>query len=256
MQPTGEHAAGNHILLRDVMLRFRMSYDKSVSIAGHARDIWRWIARGVAPHYFVALQDISLEVRRGEILGIIGPNGCGKSTLLRTIAGIYHPDAGVVDVAGKVSVLLTLGTGFDINLSGRSNIMLNGLFQGMSKSEIAAKMEMIVDFADIGEHIDHPMKYYSSGMMSRLSFAMTLAMEPDILLIDETLSVGDLAFSRKSKSAMAGMRERASIQLIVSHDLDFLAKTCTRVIAMQAGRIIDDGPPAHVIDGYRKRVLA
>lgn len=244
------------VSLRDVTVRFRMSYDRSLTIPGHLRDLFRRFASGHRPRYFTALDGVTFDLHAGEVVGVIGPNGSGKSTLLRTISGVYAPDAGQVEVTRRVSALLTLGTGFDLNLDGRDNIRLNGLFHGRSLAEIEARMPEIIEFAEVGEFIEQPMKYYSSGMISRLSFAMTLFNEPDVLLIDETLSVGDLAFQQKSKSAMREMLRRSRLQVVVSHDLDFIQTACTRAIALEGGRVVDDGSPGAVVAAYRQRVAS
>lgn len=240
------------INLVDVSVSFRMSYNRTESIAGAVSEGWRRLAKGWKPKLFSALKSVSLSVRDGEVIGVIGPNGSGKSTLLRTISGIYHPDSGIVQTQGRVSALLSLGTGFDTRLNGYDNIRLLGLIQGLSLQEIEDVMPTIVEFADIGDHIEKPMKYYSTGMISRLGFSMILAMEPDILLIDETLSVGDLAFQEKSKEAMRRMMKRARCQVIVSHSLDFVERTCSRVIWINAGRIVADGEPSFVIKAYQE----
>ncbi len=240
------------ISLDRVTLRFRMSYDRTESIVGALGEAARRMLRRWRPRYFEALRDVSLAVGEGEIVGVIGVNGSGKSTLLRTISGIYHPDAGSVRVSGRVSALLSLGTGFDVRLSGVENARILGLMHGLSLAEIEAMVPGILQFAGIGEFAEVPMKYYSTGMMSRLSFSMIVAMEPDILLIDETLSVGDLQFQEKSKTAMNDLMRRASCQMLVSHDLGLIERACTRVIWMQAGAIIFDGEPAAAVDRYRE----
>lgn len=199
---------------------------------------------------FHALSNISLCIREGEVVGVIGRNGCGKTTLLRTIAGIYQPDTGRVKVEGRVSALLSLGTAFNTSLSGRENIILGGLTLGLRLREIESKSQEIIAFAELGEFIDVPMRYYSSGMMSRLSFALVIAIEPDILLIDETLSVGDISFQNRSRSAMHSLLEQASLQMIVSHDLNTIRKVCTRVIWIESGCIAMDGTPTEVVDQY------
>jgi len=201
---------------------------------------------------FHALSNISLRIREGEVVGVIGRNGCGKTTLLRTIAGIYQPDAGQISVKGRVSALLSLGTAFNTSLSGRENIILGGLTLGLRLREIERKSREIIAFAELGDFIDVPMRYYSSGMMSRLSFALVIAIEPDILLIDETLSVGDISFQNRSRSAMHDLLGQASLQMIVSHDLDTIRKVCTRVLWIETGCVAMDGAPAEVVGKYEE----
>jgi len=246
--------AEERVRLTDLSIRFRLSYDKSHSLGDWIRETGLRLARGRRPRTFTALRNVNLTLRDGDVLGVIGPNGCGKSTLLRTISGIYRPDEGEVRTQGQVSTLLSLGTGFDNRLDGLSNIRLNGLLMGMSHEEIDAATPDIVAFAEIGEHIDVPMKYYSSGMISRLSFAIVLAMQPDILLIDEIFSVGDLEFKKKSEKAMHDLLTRASCQVIVTHSLRLVREHCTRAIYMRSGRILMDGEPEEVVARYEADV--
>jgi len=240
------------VRIQDLSIRFRLSYDKTWNFTDKVAQVSKKLITGVKPRYFVALEDINLEVRQGEIVGIIGPNGSGKSTLLRAISGIYHPDQGTVDKNGRISTLLSLGTGFDNNLTGLDNIRLNGLIIGMHLEEIEQQISQIVNFADIGDHINQPMKYYSSGMISRLSFAIVLAMKPDILLIDEIFSVGDLAFQAKSEKAMHELLEKASCQLIVTHSLSMVERHCNRALYIRGGRIVLDDEPDKVVARYKR----
>jgi ABC-type polysaccharide/polyol phosphate transport system ATPase subunit len=247
--------ANVRIFVKGLSIRFRMSYDKPCSVRDKVREMGRRLFLGYRVAFFEALTDIDLTVCDGDIVGIIGPNGSGKSTLLRAIGGIYYPDGGTVDCRGSISTLLSLGTGFDENLSGLDNIRLNGLVLGMTRQEIECKIGMIVDFADVGDQIFAPMKYYSSGMISRISFAIILAMNPDILLVDEVFSVGDLAFQKKSERAMHELLSRASCQLIVTHNLSFVEEHCNRAVYISAGRIVADGSPSDVVECYRGSVV-
>lgn len=237
------------IVVEDLSVVFRMSYDKTDTFAGFVGQKLRYF-KGRRPQYFSALSEINLRIEEGEIVGVVGSNGSGKSTLLRTISGIYRPDCGTVRTNGTVSALLSLGTGFDVRLSGLDNIRLLGLIHGLTLAQIETLIPRIAEFADIGEFIGRPMKYYSSGMIARLSFSMILAIEPEILLIDETLSVGDLAFQEKSKAAMRELMNKARCQMIVSHDLDLLGRIATRVIWIEQGRLMMDGPSADIIAQY------
>ena len=242
------------VRLENVSVRFRMSYDKTYSMRATLGELKRRMFDHWRPTEFVALDGVSVEIGEGEVLGVIGPNGSGKTTLLRTIMGIYQPDEGRVQVQGRVSAVLALGTGFDLSLSGIDNVRLNGMMLGHSLEEINRKLPAILEFADIGDFVNTPMKYYSTGMVSRLSFATVVAMEPDILLVDEMLSVGDLAFAEKSARAMRSMLEQASCQVIVSHDLDTIERICTRSIWMLGGRIEADGSPREVRQEYERYV--
>jgi len=241
----------SRIQLDSVCLRFRSSFHQSISTKQWIREIILRLARGWKPKMFNALTGINLTVVEGEVVGVIGRNGCGKTTLLRTIAGIYQPDEGQVSVLGRVSALLALGTAFNTSLSGRENIVLGGLTLGLTKADINRKLPEIIAFAGLGEFIDAPMRYYSSGMMSRLGFALVISIEPDILLIDETLSVGDISFQSRSRTAMHQLLEQASLQMIVSHDMATIRKVCTRVIWLQSGKIVMDGAPAQVVEKYQ-----
>ncbi len=242
--------SAERVRINDLSIRFRLNYDRSHSLGDWIRESALRVVRARRPRMFTALEGIDLVIRDGDVLGVIGPNGCGKSTLLRTISGIYRPDQGEVHTEGQVSTLLSLGTGFDNRLHGLDNIRLNGLLMGMSHAEIDAAIPDIVAFAEIGDHIDVPMKYYSSGMISRLSFAIVLAMQPDILLIDEIFSVGDLEFKKKSERAMHDLLTRASCQVLVTHSLSLVREHCTRAIYMRSGRIVLDGEPAEVVARY------
>ena len=242
------------IAVRDLELRFLLSYDRASSLRSHLGQLARRVSGSWKPRYFTALRGISFEVREGETVGLIGRNGAGKSTLLRTMAGIYHPDSGSVSVHGRVSAVLQLGVGFNNALSGRDNILLAGMMLGHTRSDMLERMEEIIDFAELGEFIDQPVRFYSSGMISRLSFAIATATEPDVLLLDETLSVGDLAFAAKARDAMDRMRRRASCQMIVSHDLEAIRRLCDRALVLEAGELVFDGDVSEAIATYTKRV--
>ncbi len=238
------------IEIRNLHIRFRLSYDKTWTMHEKIAQMARRIVGRHQPRYFTALRGIDLHVGEGEIVGLIGPNGCGKTTLLRSICGIFAPDEGTVERFGRISTLLSLGTGFDNRLNAIDNIRLNGLILGMTMAEIEERIPSIIEFADIGQHVHQPMKYYSSGMISRVSFAIVLSMQPDILLIDEVFSVGDLAFQRKSARAMHELLSRASCQIIVTHNMSFVREHCTRAIYIRAGQIVADGPPNEVVNRY------
>jgi len=242
--------SSNKVQVDNVVIKFRLSYDKTSTIKDKLKEIGKRIIYKRSPRYFEALKGVSLNIYDGDIVGVMGPNGSGKSTLLRTIGGIYHPDSGKVETYGKVSTLLSLGTGFDNRLNGIDNIKMNGLILGIKMEELERKIPMIIEFADIGEHINIPMKYYSSGMISRVSFSIVLAMQPDILLIDEVFSVGDLQFQRKSASALHELLSKAACQIIVTHNLDFIKKHCNRALYLRAGKIIADGKPEKVVEKY------
>jgi lipopolysaccharide transport system ATP-binding protein len=185
---------------------------------------------------FWALQDISFELRKGETLGIIGSNGSGKSTMLKMLNGIYMPDSGKITIDGRVGALIEVGAGFHPMLSGRENIYINGAILGMSKREIDEKLDDIITFADIGDFIDSPVKYYSSGMYVRLGFSIAININPEILLIDEILSVGDLSFQNKSLRKLAELRDKAHAVIFVGHNLRHVENLCDRVIVLNKGK--------------------
>ncbi|MEW6068852.1 MAG: ABC transporter ATP-binding protein [Nitrospirota bacterium] len=190
---------------------------------------------------FWALSDVSFELKKGEVLGIIGLNGSGKSTLLRLLSGIFPPDKGKITVRGRVGSLIAVGAGFHPHMTGRENIFLNGTILGMTKQEITKKFDSIVEFAEIGEFLHAPVSTYSSGMRVRLGFAIAVHCEPDILLIDEVLSVGDLSFRNKSLRYMANLREKARGIIFISHNLEQVRVLCDRVIILDKGKIIYNG---------------
>jgi ABC-type polysaccharide/polyol phosphate transport system ATPase subunit len=199
-----------------------------------------------------ALRGVSLEVPHGSVVGIVGVNGAGKSTLMRTIAGILPPTAGRVEVFGRVSTLLALGVGFNAALSGRENVVLGGLAAGLTREQLAAKYDEIAEFAELGDFMDMPMRTYSSGMYGRLAFSVAVNMEPDILLIDEALSVGDARFKQKSFNKMRELCAEARTILIVSHALRSIGELCDEVIWLQKGRIEMRDEPQAVIDAYTR----
>ena len=199
-----------------------------------------------------AVRDVSFEIPQGTVLGIVGVNGAGKSTLMRTVAGILPPTAGRVEVHGRVSTLLSLGIGFNGWLSGRENVILGGLAAGLTRDQVADKYDEITEFAELGDAMDLPMRTYSSGMYGRLAFSVAVSMEPDILLIDEALSVGDARFRRKSFQRMRELCSQASTILLVSHALNSVRKLCNEVIWMHEGEIAMRDDPGAVIDAYTK----
>lgn len=202
---------------------------------------------------YTALNGISLEIVKGEIIGIIGTNGCGKSTLLRVISGIYPPDKGDCKVKGKISLLAGLGTGFSAHQTGRENAILYGSILGYSEEKIAGKLPEIVDFSELGEFIDEPIRTYSAGMKARLGLAVASAIQPEILLIDEVLGVGDPTFKKKSTDRIMEMVEEAGTVVIVSHSFGMLSKLCDRIVLIDKGEIVDIGPPTSVINTYHER---
>jgi lipopolysaccharide transport system ATP-binding protein len=203
---------------------------------------------------FWAVNDVSFEVERGEALGIIGPNGSGKTTLLKMLNGLFWPDKGKITVRGRVGALIEVGAGFHPMLTGRENIYVNAAILGMSKAETQAKFDSIVEFADVGDFIDTPVKHYSSGMFVRLGFSVAVHCEPDLLLVDEILSVGDLAFTLKCHRKIHELQRRGTTIVLVSHSLGLIRNTCSKVIWLMNGKIEANGEVQHVCDLYEKYV--
>ena len=199
---------------------------------------------------FWALQDVSFEVRHGEVVGIIGRNGAGKSTLLKILSRITEPTEGYADIHGRVGSLLEVGTGFHPELTGRENIYLNGSILGMRKGEIDCKFDEIVAFAEVERFIDTPVKHYSSGMYLRLAFAVAAYLEPEILLVDEVLAVGDARFQKKCLNKMQDVGQHGRTVLFVSHNMPAITRLCERVILLDEGRVLQDGPSYQVVRTY------
>lgn len=201
---------------------------------------------------FWAMRDVSFEVKPGESVGLIGHNGSGKSTLLKIAAGILTATEGAVHVEGRISPMIELAAGFDPDLSGRDNVFLNGVLMGHTRREMEAKFDHIVDFAELREFIDVPVKNYSSGMYARLGFAIAADVEPEILMIDEVLAVGDERFQQKCQERIRAIKEAGCTIFFVSHSLNTVAELCERVLVMDHGKLVFDGPPQPAIDRYRE----
>jgi lipopolysaccharide transport system ATP-binding protein len=212
----------------------------------------RWGSRTTAsaPKQLWALKDVSLEIKRGEVLGIIGRNGSGKSTLLKVLSRITEPTAGFAEVRGRVGLLLEVGTGFHNELTGRENVYLSGAILGMKRGEIRQKFDQIVDFAEVTDFVDTPLKHYSTGMYLRLAFAVAAHLEPAILMVDEVLAVGDLAFQAKCLGKMQEVGNTGRTVIFVSHDLTAIARLAPRTILLQSGRVAHDGATADAIRRY------
>ncbi|MBR3494857.1 MAG: ABC transporter ATP-binding protein [Clostridia bacterium] len=199
---------------------------------------------------FQALRDVTFSVQQGEILGILGRNGAGKSTLLKVISGIYRPTSGSVVTRGRIAPMLELGSGFDYELSGRDNIFLNGAILGFDEKFLHDRYDEIVEFSELGEFIDQPIKTYSSGMVMRLAFAVATLVSPEILIVDEILSVGDAAFQKKSYARMMEMMSSGTTVLMVSHNIDQIRSMCQRAIWLDHGSLRMSGEVAPVCDAY------
>jgi ABC-type polysaccharide/polyol phosphate transport system ATPase subunit len=242
--------------LRDVSLRFLSYADKQYSLKRAALDLLLKREGPTKSNDFWALKNVNLTVNKGERIGVLGTNGAGKSTLLRLLARIYPPTHGTVSVKGNVAPLIEMGAGFNPELSGRDNIFLNGAMLGFKRKEMEAKIEGIHEFTGLREFADTPLKYYSSGMYMRMAFGVATEVDPDILLIDESLGVGDRAFQEKAKERIRSLLDRSHVVIIVSHDLKSLRELCTRGVWLQSGQVIMDGPIDVVVEEYIADVAA
>ncbi|HEV3485991.1 MAG TPA: ABC transporter ATP-binding protein [Vicinamibacterales bacterium] len=230
-----------------VSKRYRVRRPAPVDASAFAR-----LLRGRAVQDFWAVRDVSFEVPHGQTLGVIGHNGAGKSTLLKLMSRITAPTAGEIILNGRVAALIEVGSGFHPELTGRENVFLNGAILGMRRREIAEKFDRIVEFAGVAPFIDVPVKWYSSGMYVRLGFAIAAHLEPDILLVDEVLAVGDAAFQLQCYDRLAELRHAGTTMLFISHDLLSIEKLCDRVVLMEQGRIVAEGAPHDVVLDYQR----
>jgi ABC-2 type transport system ATP-binding protein len=236
--------------VHDLGVRYNLRLTRQTTVRTSFRDL---LKRKDGPNHFWALRDVSFRVVHGESLAVIGPNGAGKSTLLQVLAGIIQPNEGSVEVIGDVSSLLTLGAGFDQDLSGRDNIRLAGAFLGVDHREMERRLPGIVDFADIGDFIDAPIKTYSSGMRARLGFSIATAVDPDVLIIDEVLATGDEVFRAKSKRRIIELTKAAKAIVLVTHDMAWVTEFCNRALLIDQGHVIMEGPPADVVALHQER---
>jgi lipopolysaccharide transport system ATP-binding protein len=245
------------IVLRNVSKEFRKTTirrEYTTFKSELVRILKRRDNRGATVAVTSALHDVSLTVPRGRTVGLVGRNGSGKSTLLKLVTGIYNPTSGSVQVNGRISALLELGAGFHPDFSGRENITINGIILGMSRREIRNRMEEIIAFSELGDFIDEPVRTYSSGMFARLAFSVATHVDPDLLIIDEILSVGDEHFSRKSTAKMEEFRRAGKTILLVTHDLGSLESHCDEAAWLDGGVLKAYGDPAFVVSEYRKAV--
>ena len=236
------------IWLRDADLEFHVGAEQHNSLKGAFAQIIR--RQRMSTRTIKALQSITLTIKSGERVGLIGPNGAGKSTLLKVMAGIYPPQRGVVRIEGHVCPLLEFATGFEMEANGWENIRTRALLLGMSVAEIERKSENIAQFSGLGDFLDIPVRCYSSGMLLRLAFATSTAVDPQILLLDEVMAAGDAAFIENARKRMDHLMERASIVVFATHSLNVLPKFCDRTILLDHGRIVADGPTQEVIQQY------
>ncbi|MBQ6478092.1 MAG: ABC transporter ATP-binding protein [Erysipelotrichaceae bacterium] len=238
------------IEVKDVTMKFKMSDEPINSL----KEIFTTALSGKLKYNeFLALDHVSFSLEKGKTLGLIGRNGAGKSTTLKLISGILKPTEGTIVTRGNIVPMLELGAGFDLELTGKENIYLNGAILGYSKEYLESKYEEIVDFAEIREFIDMPIRNYSSGMMARLAFSIASVVNPEILIVDEILSVGDAAFQEKSLNRMKELMSGGATVLFVSHNLEKIEEMCDVVIWLERGKVVMNGPAKEVCKAYREK---
>lgn len=236
--------------VKNVTIKFNMSKEKIDSI----KEYFVKLVKGKLLYSeFFALTDVSFEVKKGEVFGIVGLNGSGKSTLLKVISGILKPSSGDIQVCGNISPLIELGTGFDFDLTARENIYLNGYVLGYTKKYIDEKFDSIVEFSELEEFLDVPIKNFSSGMIARLGFAIATIVRPDILIVDEILSVGDYKFQEKCEKRMKDMMKDGTTVIIVSHTLEQIQNLCDRVLWLEKGKVKMAGDTKTVCEAYKNQ---
>ena len=243
--------AGPAIEVRDLGIRYNLRLTRRNTLKQSLVGMLRH--EGVETEFW-AIRNITFDVRHGDNLAVVGPNGAGKTTLLLALAGILSPTEGEVRLYGKTSTLLTIGAGFDGDLTGRDNIALSGAFLGIPHQVMAKLMPEIIEFADIGPFIDAPLRTYSTGMRARLGFSIATSITPDILLLDEVLGTGDQNFKAKSQARIRELVTTAKAVIVVTHDLGYVTENCNRAILVEKGSIIHDGDPAETVHIYTRRV--
>ena len=237
-----------------VSMRFNLGIEKDSSLKQFFVDTFSGKKKKKSEEFW-ALKDVSFHIDKGEVVGLIGSNGAGKSTLLKVVSGVMKPTEGSVTVNGVISPMIELGAGFDANLTARENIYLNGSILGYSKQFINEKFDEIVEFSELKEFLDVPVKNFSSGMTAKLAFSIATIVNPEILIVDEILSVGDIKFQEKSKNKMMEMIKGGTTVLYVSHTLDSIKEICTKVVWLSHGEIVKIGKPKEVCDEYYKEQI-
>lgn len=242
------------IKVENVSMKFNLGVEKNYSIKEAFISIFDK-KRRIKTSEFLALDDISFEVKKGEVIGLIGSNGAGKSTLLKIVSGVMKPTKGKVTINGAISPMIELGAGFDLELTARENIYLNGAILGYSKQFIDEKFDEIVEFSELKDFLDAPVKNFSSGMIAKLAFSIATVVEPEILIVDEILSVGDIKFQEKSKNKMMEMITGGTTVLYVSHSLESIKELCDKVIWIEHGKLIKIGKAKEVCNEYYKKQM-
>ena len=244
------------IELKNVTMKFNLGIEKNFSIKQAFVNFFNPKYKKQKKEYFCALDDISFNVKKGEVVGLIGSNGAGKSTLLKIVSGVMKPTKGKVQVNGAISPMIELGAGFDMELTARENIYLNGAILGYSKSFIDDKFEDIVEFSELRDFLDVPIKNFSSGMTAKLAFSIATVVDPEVLIVDEILSVGDIKFQEKSKKKMLDMIKGGTTVLYVSHTLQSIKDLCDKVVWIEHGKMVKMGPAEEICDEYYKSQMS
>lgn len=242
------------IILKNVSMKFNLGVEKDNSLKMIFINLFT-PKKKKKKDYFWALKDIDFRINKGDVVGIIGANGAGKSTLLKVVSGVYKPTTGTVEVNGKISPMIELGAGFDGELTARENIYLNGAILGYSKEFLEQKFDEIVEFSELKDFLDVPVKNFSSGMVAKLAFSVSTIVDPEVLIVDEILSVGDIKFQEKSKNKMMSMIEGGTTVLYVSHSIDSIKELCSKVIWLDHGKIIKMGNAKEICDEYYKKLM-
>ena len=237
------------IRVENLSIKFRIYHDRSPSLKDYFANLFKRKSQ-TAYSDFWAVKNVSLEIRAGDRVGIVGHNGAGKSTLLKALCRVYESSDGLISVDGRIAPLLEIGAGFHPEFTGRENIYLNGSILGYTKQQIRVIEQEVIAFAELEEFIDTPVKYYSTGMYMRLAFSLATAIHPDILVLDEVFAGGDAAFMAKAKARMHDLIDKADIMIMVSHDHQLLTSLCNRVIWMDHGKLVADGPPEDIVERY------
>ena len=242
------------IILKNVSMKFNLGVEKDNSLKMIFINLFT-PKKKKKKDYFWALKDIDFRINKGDVVGIIGANGAGKSTLLKVVSGVYKPTTGTVEVNGKISPMIELGAGFDPELTARENIYLNGAILGYSKGFLEQKFDDIVEFSELKDFLDVPVKNFSSGMVAKLAFSISTIVDPEVLIVDEILSVGDIKFQEKSKNKMMSMIEGGTTVLYVSHSIDSIKELCSKVIWLDHGKIVKMGDTKEICNEYYKKLM-
>lgn len=242
------------IKVDNVSMRFNLGIEKNFSLKLFFINLFKPRKKKSKKTDFWALKDVSFKVKRGEVVGFIGSNGAGKSTMLKVIAGVMKPTKGKVEVHGNICPMIELGAGFDMDLTARENIFLNGAVLGYSKKFIEEKFDEIVEFSELKDFLDVPVRNFSSGMTARLAFSIATVVDPEILIVDEILSVGDMAFQAKSEAKMRSMIGGGTTVLYVSHSINSIKSICDKAVWLDHGKVIKMGPAEEICDEYSKSI--